>query len=110
MSDLKKVAPRDVKLAERFLPYADQLPESARAVLFDIILTGNTNADNTRVRVDIRQAAADANGEPLHAKYGDGQLFSFYYALVLYLYHIEGKTGGQLWRKQAVEILNKIKQ
>ena len=110
MSDLKKVAPRDVKLAERFLPYADQLPESARTALSDIILTGNTNADNARVRVDIRQAAADANGEPLHAKYGDGQLFSFYYALVLYLYHIEGKTVGQLWRKQAVEILNKIKQ
>ena len=110
MSDLKKVAPRDIALAERFLPYADQLPESARTALSDIILTGNTNADNARVRVDIRQAAADANGEPLYAKYGDGQLFSFYYALVLYLYHIEGKTVGQLWRKQAVEILNKIKQ
>lgn len=109
MSDLKKVARRDVKLAERFLPYADQLPESARAVLFDIILTGNTNADNTRVRVDIRQAAADAKGEPLHAKYGDGQTFSFYRALVYYLYHIGGATSVN-WRKLAVEILNKIKQ
>ncbi len=109
MSDLKKVAPRDVKLAERFLPYADQLPESARAVLFDVVMTGNTNADNTRVRVDIRQAAADANGEPLHAKYGDGQLFSFYRALVYYLYHIGGATSVN-WRKLAVEILNKIKQ
>ena len=109
MSDLKKVAPRDIALAERFLPYADQLPESARTVLADIILTGYLPADTMGVRVSIREKSAQLKNKKLSSYCADGDLSPYHRARVYFLYHLEGKKSFN-WRGRAVACLNRYEK